>query len=312
MWSLLALAAASVLDIAVGCPPWKYHPVRIIGRLAVRFEAFWRRRLPGREKLAGAGFNLSVLIVVFAASGWLYLLPWPWRWPLEALLLHFCLAYRCLADEGRGVLRPLEAGDLPAARERLRWLVSRDVRGEDARGLTRGAVETVTENASDGVVAPLFWFAVGGAPLALLYKAVNTLDSVVGYRSPRYLKFGWFSARLDDAANYLPARLTGLLLVAAAGVLGGSPRRALAAWRRDSRKGPSPNGGIPIVTFAGAADVALGGDCVNPDGTVVRIPLVGGARREIVPADLRLALRYLAVASLLAAALTAAARVFLF
>ncbi len=300
MEPLLALAVAIVLDLAIGCPPWPYHPVRLIGRLATNLEPRMRRLLPRSERLAGILFVLGILTIVLIASAWLYRVPWTWRWPIEGVLLHFCLAYRCLRDEGRRVMTALGDGKIDEARERLQWLVSRDVSQAPPTHIIRGTIETMMENSSDAIIAPLFWFAVGGAPAALLYKAVNTMDSMVGYRTPRYLAFGWAAARLDDLVNLIPARLTGILMVIAAAILGGSPRMALRAWWRDAQKGPSPNGGIPIVTFAGAEDIGLGGDCVNPDGSIIHIPHVGGHRATLLIADAHRALHYLGLITALA------------
>jgi len=289
-----------VLDAWIGDPVWPYHPVRLIGRVAMVLESFWRRLMPKSERLAGVFFGLSVLAIVAASVGGLYLLPWVLRLPIEAAVTYFCLAYGCLFDETLAVVDRLKEGDLTGARRRLRFLVSRDVSRETESGLARAAIETTTENMSDGIVAPLFWFAVGGAPAALVYKAVNTLDSMVGYRNEKYERFGWFCARLDDVANYVPARLTGLIMVFAAAVFRRDYRGAWRAWRRDAQKGPSPNGGIPIVVFAGAEGLVLGGDCLAGDGSVVRVPTVGEGRTVIGYRDVHLALMYLSAVTLFA------------
>jgi len=164
-----------------------------------------------------------------------------------------------LAAEASGISRALESGDLGAARERLPALCGRDPDQLDPPGMARATVESVAENTSDAVVAPLFWGAVGGVPGLLAYRAVNTLDAMVGHRSPRYERFGWAAARLDDAVNWVPARLTALLTVALAPAVGGSSLRTLRILRRDGAAHPSPNAGRCEAAFAGALGVRLGG-----------------------------------------------------
>jgi len=169
------------------------------------------------------------------------------------------LGGRSLRREAIAVESLLAGGDLPAARFRIRTLVGRDTAALSTEEVARAAVESVAENTADAVVAPLFWGAVAGIPGLLCYRAINTLDAMIGHRSARYLRFGWAAARLDDVANWLPARLTGLLTVAAAPLVAGPPRKALQAWRRDARQHPSPNAGVVEAAFAGALGVRLGG-----------------------------------------------------
>lgn len=164
-----------------------------------------------------------------------------------------------LARTGSAMSDRLRGDDLEGARDLLPSLCGRDPAHLDAAGLTRAAAESVAENTSDAQVAPLLWACVGGVPGALGYRAINTLDAMVGHRSPRYARFGWAAARLDDAANYLPARLTAVLTAVCAPVVGGSPADAIAAWRRDARRHPSPNAGVVEAAFAGALGVRLGG-----------------------------------------------------
>lgn len=279
----LVLPAAFAMDLAVGDPVWRFHPVRLIGSLAIKLEPFFRR-FTHRQRINGVLFNLSIVAGIFLSALCLKLalyslnpylgLAW------EIVTLYFCLALRSLSDEGRMVARHLKTGDLSAARARTQNIVSRDLSREDERGVVRAVLESMTENLSDGIIAPMFFAMLGGAPSALAYKAINTLDSMVGYRDDKYAQFGWFSARLDDLVNLVPARLTGLLMVLLSFLLFRNPIRAIKAWWSDSQKGPSPNGGIPIVVFAGARDIALGGDCLSPDGSVICLPLVGGRRMD--------------------------------
>lgn len=248
---------AFALDAAVGDPAWLTHPVVIMGRVIRRAEEGLRRsRLP--LKLAGV-----ILAVALPAAAWL--VTWllvrlagalhPWLGTgLEVWLFSTTLAARSLAEHALAVWRPLRAGDLGEARRRLSFIVGRDTAGLDESQIARGAVETVAESTCDGVIAPLFWGLLGGAPLAMAYKAVNTLDSMVGHKDERYIQFGWASARLDDLANLLPARLSALLLAAVAL----SPR-ALRTALQEAGRHPSPNSGWPEAAMAGLLGVRLGG-----------------------------------------------------
>jgi len=179
----------------------------------------------------------------------------------------------------------LTAEDIGAARRLLPSLCGRDPDGLDGDGLTRAALESLAENTSDAQVAPLFWAAVGGVPRALVYRAINTLDAMIGYRSPRYARFGWAAARLDDLANYVPARFTAALVVVCSALVGGSPTGALRAWRRDAARHPSPNAGVVEAAFAGALGVRLGGPTRYLHGLEIR-PALGDGSPPQVP-DLR-------------------------
>jgi adenosylcobinamide-phosphate synthase len=183
----------------------------------------------------------------------------------------------------------LHGDDIAGARRLLPSLCGRDAAQLDAAGLTRAAVESVAENTSDAQVAPLLWACVGGVPGVLSYRAVNTLDAMIGHRSPRYARFGWAAARLDDGANYLAARLTAALTVLCAPVVGGSPAGAIAAWRRDARRHPSPNAGVVEAAFAGALGVRLGGPTQYDYELQIR-PVLGDGPSPTVP-DLRRAVR---------------------
>ena len=194
----------------------------------------------------------------------------------------------------------LSAGDVDGARALLPSLCGRDPAVLDADGLTRAALESIAENTSDAQVGPLLWAAIGGAPAVLMYRAVNTLDAMIGNRSPRYARFGWAAARADDLANLLAARLTGLCAVACAPVVGGSPAAALRAWRRDARRHPSPNAGVAEASFAGALGVRLGGPTQYAHELEIRPTLGDGRVPEV--ADLDRAVRLSRAVQLLAAA----------
>ena len=267
--AVILVAFAILIDLLVGDPRWLPHPVVIIGRMISSYERLWNRGTARQRKLSGAFLTVTVVGGVWWVS-WLFLLVLARLHPGLALiaelwLLSTTLAIKGLGDAARAVAAPLSKGDLPAARQALAMIVGRDTQRLEEAGITRGAVETVAENTVDGITAPLFFALIGGAPLALAYKAVNTLDSMVGYRNERFNDFGYASAKLDDIANWLPARLTALCLWLAGGCLigrgvtGSRWRGALAATCREAPRHPSPNAGWPEAMVANLLGVQLGG-----------------------------------------------------
>ena len=301
----LAILLAFCLDLLIGDPPWLPHPVRAIGLLAESCERLWRRLAPWL-RLAGVLTVVSVLAGVGGAvvglvslAGWLH----PWCRDLVVIyLLYASLAARDLARHSRRVYDALSAGDLGLARQRLAMIVGRETTTLDAAGISRAAVESVAENIVDGVTAPLLWAVVGGPLGALLYKAVNTMDSMFGYKSERYLLFGWAPARLDDLANYLPARLTAVLVVVASGLLGHSPLRSMRIWRRDCRRHASPNSAQTEAAVAGALGIQLGGPALY-FGAKVDKPTIGDSDHPITPRHILLANRLMLATSILAVGL---------
>jgi len=270
--SPLDLLLAWALDAVLGDPvwiPWP-HPVVLVGRAAGRLESFLRRTdTPNLEMTARGILFWTVLVGASAGAAWALCVTCRALHPVlgrvaAIYLAYACLATRCLDAEGRAVARRLDRRDLPGARRQLARIVGRDTEGLDEREVSRAAVETVAENASDGVAAPLFYLTLGGAlglgpVLGVAYKAVNTLDSTVGYRDERYEYFGKFSARADDLANWVPARLTALLAAAAAQLMWRRGRATVRIAARDGRLHESPNSGYPEAAFAGALGVQLGG-----------------------------------------------------
>ena len=268
--TLLGLVlVAVVLDLIMGDPRGWPHPVVMIGGLIAALERRWNRGTPQARRFKGLWLTACVVSLVYAAT-WslLSVLAWlhPWLGRLgEVLLLASAFAIKGLRDAAMAVAAPLARGDLAGARGAVAMIVGRDTQALDEAGITRATVETVAENTVDGITAPLFWALLGGAPLALAYKAVNTLDSMVGYRNERYADFGYASARLDDLANWLPARLTALCMWLAALVLPGARTRevlkkgALAGTWRDAPRHLSPNSGWPEAMMAHLLGVQLGG-----------------------------------------------------
>ncbi|WP_048555655.1 cobalamin biosynthesis protein, partial [Nostocoides japonicum] len=246
-----------VADRVVG-DPRRFHPVAGFGRAATALEP----RMYADRRVRGAWFTLALVGSATALGAVGECLTR--RRPLARILLVAAATWatlggRSLAAEAAEVARLLEDGDLPGAREQVTHLVGRDPRDLGPDEIARATVESVAENTSDAVVAPLLAGALCGAPGLLAYRAANTLDAMVGHHSPRYERFGWSSARLDDAANLGPARVAGLLAAVTAPVVGGRTRDALRAWRRDARRHPSPNAGVVEAAFAGALGVTLGG-----------------------------------------------------
>lgn len=305
-WRLLALLIGFCIDLAVGDPPGLPHPVVAMGHQI----SFWEKRLrrlfpatPSGEKAAGTLLWLLVALpalLVPAAVLWGLGLISPWlRLAAESLLCWQVLATRCLATEAMKVYRALQTGDLAQARQAVSMIVGRDTARLDEAGVTRAAVETVAENSSDGVIAPLFFLALGGAPLGLLYKAVNTMDSMLGYIDPPYTYFGRAAAKLDDVFNYIPARLSALLLLAAGGLMGLDAARGWKVFRRDRFKHASPNSAQTEAACAGLLGVRLAGDAWYK-GVLHKKPYIGDDIRPIAPGDIPLVCRLLYLTAFLA------------
>ena len=313
-----AVLGGFLLDALFGDPAWLPHPVVLMGRCISALEKHLRTALPKtpRGELAGRGrrwprccrwarWPLPGLPAGAAASS---IRRWGWRCKL--LWCGQALAAKGLAQESRNVYKELAKGDLPAARRAVARIVGRDTQNLTAAGVTRAAVETVAENASDGVIAPLLYMLLGGAPLALTYKAINTMDSMLGYKNEKYLYFGRCAAKLDDAANWLPSRLAALLWVAAAALTGNSACGAWRIWRRDRRRHASPNSAQTESACAGALGVQLAGPAYY-FGEYYDKPTIGDPLRQIEPRDILRANRMMYAESLLALVLGLAVRLML-
>ena len=256
------ILAAVVVDLALGDPRWLPHPVRGIGRLALSLEGPMRRSIPS-AKWAGI-VTVALMVGSAGLTTWGFIQLAAWIHPLAGdivsiVLLYTTFAGRDLAQHSLAVFRPLVMGELPEARRQASMIVGRDTARLEAPEIARAAVESVAESTVDGVTAPLFFACLGGPIGAMAYRTVNTLDSTFGYKTERYLHFGWASARLDDVANYLPARLTAPLMSLAAVLLCLRPRQSWRIWLRDGRKHDSPNAGLTEAAMAGALGVQLGG-----------------------------------------------------
>ncbi|MCW1821460.1 cobalamin biosynthesis protein [Mycolicibacterium conceptionense] len=275
MFAPRSLAAASgiavgfLADLLLG-DPRRGHPVAGFGAGAARLE-----KLTYSDTRGAGVLHTGLLLGGLAGLGWAA--GRGDRVWMTAAATYVALGGTSLNRVGNRMATLLDAGDLAGARALLPSLCGRDPAALDASGLTRATVESLAENTSDAQVAPLFWAAVGGVPGVLVYRGANTLDAMIGHRSPRYRYFGWAAARFDDALNYLPARLTGVLTVLCAPVVGGSPAAALRAWRRDASRHPSPNAGVAEASFAGALGVRLGGPTQYAHQLEIR-PTLGDGR----------------------------------
>ncbi len=298
----LEVLLAYLLDRLFGDPTWLPHPVVAMGASVSRLEKWLLPAAGGvesHERRNGAVL-VGAVVAGTGLAGWgllrlADLVYPPAQFAVSVLLIATTVASKGLAGAGMEIFRATEAGRLPEAREKLARIVGRDSAGLPEPEVVRGTVETVAENTVDAVVAPLFYALLGGAPLALVYRAINTMDSMLGYRNERYRHFGWAAARLDDLANYVPARLGGIILCLLAPLAGGTWGEAFSVWRRDARAHPSPNSGHPEAAVAGALGVRLGG--VNYYQGVANVrPYLGNDGPEIAPAAITAAIRLMSLA----------------
>ena len=317
MMTVWAVLGGFVLDALFGDPAWLPHPVVYMGKAISKLEKFLRPRLPKTPQ----GELLGGAIVAFCLPVGTFLLTGLVCWgaarlhPLLGLAVQMfwcgqALAARGLVQESTNVYKELKKPDLPGARKAVSRIVGRDTAELTAEGVTKAAVETVAENASDGVIAPLLYMLIGGAPLALTYKAINTMDSMLGYKNEKYLYFGRIPAKLDDAANYLPSRLAALLWVAAAAFTHNDAKGAWKIWRRDRRNHASPNSAQTESACAGALGVQLAGPAYY-FGEYYAKPTIGDALRPIEPEDILRANRMMVAESILALAIGLGLRVLL-
>ena len=287
-----AVPCGFALDLLLADPAWMPHPVVYMGKAITALEDLLRPRLPQTpqgELLGGAILAAALPAGTYAAASGACALAYKLHpklgFALETVWCWQALALKGLAQESAAVQRELEKGGLPAARKAVGRIVGRDTGNLTAEGVTKAAVETVAENFSDGVAAPLFYMLLGGAPLALTYKAVNTMDSMVGYKNDRYLYFGRAAAKLDDLANMAPSRLAALCWVFAAYLTGQDGKNAWRIWRRDRRNHASPNSAQTESACAGALHIQLAGPA-SYFGKVVDKPTIGDPDRPVEPSDI--------------------------
>ena len=313
-WSLLALLIGFIIDCFVGDPHGFPHPIILIGKLISTLEK-WLRRLfpvtPRGERAAGAvlwlltvGLSTAVpaliLVLCHQVSPWL-------RLAVESIMCWQILAARALKQESMLVYKALESGDIVASRRAVSMIVGRDTAALDDAAVTRAAVETVAENTSDGVVAPLLFLAIGGAPLGFFYKAVNTMDSMLGYTEPPFKDIGLVPAKADDVVNYLPARLSALLMLTAGFLLGLDVKNGWRIYRRDRHNHASPNSAQTEAMCAGLLGLRLAGDAWY-HGVLHRKPFIGDPVREIRHEDIPRTCHLMYLTALLALLLCALAK----
>lgn len=292
MMTLAAIVAGFILDLLFGDPHWLPHPICLIGNLIGFLEKNLRRLLaPGKTALliGGALMVVIVLVITFAVPYAVLALaesvsPWL-RFAVETIMCYQIFATKCLRDESMKVYTALASGDLADARVKLSWIVGRDTQNLDAAEVTKGAVETVAENTADGIIAPMLYMFIGGAPLAFLYKGINTMDSMVGYKNDKFIYFGRCAAKLDDLANLIPARITGLVMIVASYFLNLNARGAWKIFWRDRYNHLSPNSAMTESVTAGALDIQLGGDHFY-FGKLVHKDTIGDDIRPVRPDDI--------------------------
>jgi adenosylcobinamide-phosphate synthase len=298
------IPSAYLFDQLAGDPEWFPHPVRLVGLAITRGEIAIRRhgQSPVFELCTGAALTIAIVAATYTVTRQMIrsaqLLSPHLGNAVELLLAWTCLAAANLQHEAETVEEALVAGNLPLARRRLSRIVGRDTGSLDASDVSRAVIETLAESASDGIVAPLFYLALGGVPLGVAYKAVNTLDSMIGHADTRYFYFGKFAARLDDCVNYVPSRITAAAITVAAGV---TARSAAVTWFRDGGRHKSPNAGQPEAAMAGALRVCVGGNNTYA-GEVVVGERLGGRFPPPVLADVRRATRIVSIVTLLSVA----------
>ena len=293
MLHLAAIIAGFILDLIFGDPHWLPHPICLIGNLIGFIEGNLRPKLAPNKNallLGGALMVVIVLVISFAVPMAILLaagMVSPWlAFALETLMCYQIFATKCLRDESMKVYDALHNNDLADARVKLSWIVGRDTQNLDEEEITKGAVETVAENTADGIIAPMFYMFLGGVPLAFLYKGINTMDSMVGYKNDKFLYFGRCAAKLDDLANLVPARITGLVMIAAAFLLGLNGPGAWKVFWRDRYNHLSPNSAMTESVTAGALNIQLGGDHFY-FGKLVHKDTIGDNIRPVCPEDIK-------------------------
>ena len=306
-FTAVTLIAAYILDLLIGDPYWAYHPVRIIGNSISTIEKLMRKIFPHTEKGEKAGGFFTVLLILlecaFIPSVILYI---AYRINIvffvivQVVLCYQMLATKCLKDESMKVYDRLKENDLQGARHAVSMIVGRDTENLSEEGVAKAAIETVAENSSDGIIAPMFYYALGGPVLMWIYKGINTMDSMLGYKNEKYINFGRYAAKLDDIANYIPSRLSGILMIAGSFIAGFDYRNAKKIFVRDRFNHASPNSAQTESVMAGALNIELAGNAVY-FGKVYEKPKIGDHNRNVETEDIRRANKLLYVSSALSA-----------
>ena len=302
--ALLAVGAGYLLDLLIGDPHWLYHPVRLIGKLIEFAEKILRgegRKADPKEEIIKGGILVLLVTVITGAAAYALMrigtaIHPAAEFAVRTVLCYWLFAVRSLRDESMKVYRALKEGTLEDARAAVSMIVGRDTQELTAEGVTKAAVETVAENTSDGIIAPMFYMILGGPVLGWIYKAINTMDSMVGYKNDRYLYFGRCAAKLDDIVNFIPARLSALLMIASCPLAGLDPAGAWQIFKRDRYNHSSPNSAQTEAVMAGALQIRLAGDA-RYFGKLVKKPTIGDAIRPVEAEDIPRANRLLYICS---------------
>lgn len=310
--AVMPLICGFILDLILGDPYNLPHPVRLMGKCITALEGFFRRIMPNSLRTGGTYLALImvtlsglipmiILWACYSANLWLGAV-------IESIMVYYMLAARCLSDECMKVCRAVEEHDLDKARQAVSMIVGRDVDKLDEKGVLKAAVETAAENTSDGECAPLFYMGIGGAVFGFIYKAANTMDSMIGYKNEKYIEFGRFAAKLDDVLNFIPSRLSALMMILAAYILKLDGRSAYRIWRRDRASQPSPNSAQTESAAAGALGLELLGDAYY-FGKLHHKNTIGDSTRDIEPEDIRRMNRLMYMTSVLMLILAVAVRI---
>ena len=301
------LTIGYLLDLIIGDPQNPFHPIRLIGNLCKRIENYFRKELSNSLKMAGLSTWISVVLIVFIFTNLILKLSYGLNYifgiMVSGITIYFCIATKSLKVEALRVVKALKDNDIEEARHRLSYIVGRDTKSLDKEGILRAVVETIAENISDGVVAPILYAGLFGAPFALVYKAVNTMDSMFGYKNDKYYDFGYFPAKLDDIFNYIPARLTGYLIIASAYFFKLDYKNSYNIYKRDRYNHSSPNSAHPEAAVAGALGLKLGGANYY-FGKLVEKPTIGDEVKKIEINDVYITNRILYLVSFLSFSLS--------
>lgn len=292
-YHIIALFGGFLLDLLVGDPHWLPHPIRLIGSLIAKCSKWNRAELKkGAQFWRGVAMTILVVCLTAVVAAAILVVGY-WLHPfagciMEGIMTYQILATKCLKVESMKVYEALKKDDLEGARYAVSMIVGRDTQVLDDTGVAKAAVETVAENTSDGVIAPLIYLAIGGPILGFMYKAINTMDSMVGYKNDKYMYFGRCAAKLDDVVNYIPARISALLMIAVSFLPGKAydGKGAWRIWRRDRRKHASPNSAQTEAVCAGSLGVQLAGDA-SYFGKIVKKPTIGDALRPVEYEDIK-------------------------
>lgn len=291
---LAAILIGFILDLIFGDPHWLPHPVRLIGFLILKGEKLLRRLMPKSEFAGGVLLTIFVTGISFAVPLLILYVAGIWsiyaKIAIEAIFCYQILATKSLKTESMRVYKYLIKGDMANSRKYLSWIVGRDTDQLDESQIAKAAVETVAENTSDGVIAPMIFMILGGAPLGFFYKAVNTLDSMIGYKNEKYLYFGRFAAKLDDVLNFIPAIFSAYMMIFSSFIVGLNFKNAMKIYRRDKHNHSSPNSAKTEAVAAGALDLQLAGDAYY-FGKLVKKQTIGDNNKEVRPQAIKIANR---------------------